>query len=343
MVLTIEQRIFLIEQYIKSGNSYEHCTQHFRDRYGHTPSRATIAKWVKKWKDTGSIRTAKRVRRRSVLNPNKMNEIRESLTRSPRKSLRRLSHQTQVSLYSTWKATKLLHFKPYKITAVQQLQPLDHEKRITYCNWFFQHVADGILDPQLLFVTDEAWFHLNGYVNSQNNRYWATENPHETFQMPLHDIKVGVWCAISARRIITIFFDDTINSNRYVTNILTPFFDQLTEEEKLYSYFQQDGATAHTAEKSLNRLEQLFEDRVVSKGIWPPRSPDLSPCDYFLWGHVKDHVYRNNPQSREELKNNIRDFIGNIPRDTLQSVFQNIFKRYQLCLQTGGLHFEHLL
>jgi hypothetical protein len=70
-----------------------------------------------------------------------------------------------------------------------------------------QAVHDGILDPKLTFFTDEAWFHLSGYINVQNNRYWSSINPRQTFEVPLHDQKIGVWCVITASRIVgPIFF-----------------------------------------------------------------------------------------------------------------------------------------
>jgi hypothetical protein len=48
-------------------------------------------------------------------------------------------------------------------------------------------------------------------------------------------VKVGVWCAISARRIVgRVFFNETINCERYVQVILGQFFPKLTEEERLY-------------------------------------------------------------------------------------------------------------
>ncbi|KAG8174111.1 hypothetical protein JTE90_000037 [Oedothorax gibbosus] len=66
----------------------------------------------------------------------------------------------------------------------------------------------------------------------------------------------------------------------------------LTEEENTYSYFQQDGATAHSSQKTLNHIYKTFDsDRVVSRGqsglgpLWPPRSPDLSVCDFFFVGN----------------------------------------------------------
>jgi hypothetical protein len=57
------------------------------------------------------------------------------------------------------------------------------------------------MDPQLALFSDEAWFHLQGYINTQNNRYWSSENPHLTHEVPLHPLKFGVCCAVSARRV----------------------------------------------------------------------------------------------------------------------------------------------
>jgi hypothetical protein len=77
----------------------------------------------------------------------------------------------------------------------------------------------------------------------------------------MHDIKVGVWCAVSAQRAIgPIFFRDTVNSDRYISDILEPFFQELTEEDTWYGYFQQDSATAHTAHNSMQRLRDVFDD-----------------------------------------------------------------------------------
>jgi hypothetical protein len=70
---------------------------------------------------------------------------------------------------------------------------------------------------QLIFFSDEAWFHLQGYINMQNNRYWSSQNPHLTLEVLLHPVRVGVWCAVSARRIdVPVFFNKTINCERYL-------------------------------------------------------------------------------------------------------------------------------
>jgi hypothetical protein len=43
---------------------------------------------------------------------------------------------------------------------------------------------------------------LQGYINTQNNRYWILQNPHLTHAVLLHPVKIGVWCAVNARRMV---------------------------------------------------------------------------------------------------------------------------------------------
>jgi hypothetical protein len=68
----------------------------------------------------------------------------------------------------------------------QELIREDYAKRVNYCRWFKNLIRDniGVLDQ--VFFTDKAWFHLSGYVNSQNYRIWRTENPHNYIETALH-------------------------------------------------------------------------------------------------------------------------------------------------------------
>ena len=58
-------------------------------------------------------------------------------------------------------------------------------------------------------------------------------------------------------------------------------FTKIEEDDIGNIWFQQDGATCHTAEARLD----VFEDRIVA---WQPRSCDLTPLNYYLWGAIKD-------------------------------------------------------
>ena len=122
-----------------------------------------------------------------------------------------------------------------------------------------------------------------------------------------------------------------------------PFIVQLKEDETDKTYLQQDGATANTAHMSMALLDDVFGDRIVSKTIWPPRSPDLSPPDFFLCGAMKITVYSNNPHTTDEVKTAITEYIRNVDRAVLNTVFENTVRRVNSCLETGGGHSEHYL
>lgn len=297
---------------------------------------------VQRFHDTGTVNDLPRSGRPSVLTATVVSDVQQRMALSPRKSLCRLSQETSVSRGSVQRCVKKLGLHPYRITVVQELCPPDTNKRLHFCRWFRRFIArnPGVLD--ITFFTDEAWFHLSGHINSQNSRMWASNNPNVLHQEPLHSAKIGVWCAISRRRIIgPLFFTDTINTERYL-NIIQQFICLLVSNER-YCWFQQDGATAHTSHTTMNALEEFFGNRIISKNLWPPRSPDLSPADFYLWGYLKERVYSNNPQTLEALQHNIENVINTITPATLKRVSASLRTRVSVCMLENGGHFQHLL
>jgi hypothetical protein len=106
-------------------------------------------------------------------------------------------------------------------------------------------------------------------------------------------------------------------------------------------YFQQDGATFRTPNANMRKIESYFGDRLISKNQWPPRSPDLMPPDFFLWGVLKGCVYSNKPRTSGALKEAIRRGVAAITDVTLPDDFPNLQTRLQKCFDTGGDHFQH--
>ncbi|GFV33824.1 uncharacterized protein TNCV_1516201 [Trichonephila clavipes] len=91
-----------------------------------------------------------------------------------------------------------------------------------------------------------------------------------------------------------------------ITNVFIP---ELNNHDVQELWFQQDGATCHTALATIDLLKYTFGDRLISPFRpvnWPPRSCDLTPLDYFLWGYVKSLVYADKPQTLEHLEDIIR-------------------------------------
>ncbi|GFT00276.1 DUF4817 domain-containing protein [Trichonephila clavipes] len=142
-----------------------------------------------------------------------------------------------------------------------------------------------------ILFSDEAHFWLNGYVNKQNCHIWSEANPQVYVETPLHPEKLTVWCALWAGGIIGPYFfkndeghNVTVNGDRYRAMITNFFIPELNNHDVQKLWFQQDGATCHTARATIDLLKDTFGDRLFSRFEpvnWPPRSCDLTPLDYF--------------------------------------------------------------
>ncbi|GFX00281.1 putative DD41D transposase [Trichonephila clavipes] len=136
-------------------------------------------------------------------------------------------------------------------------------------------------------------------------------NPQLYVETPLHPEKLTVWCALWADGIIGPYFfkndeghNVTVNGDRYRTMITNVFIPELNNHDVQELWFQQDGATCHTARATIDLLKYTFGYRLISRFgpvNWPPRSCDLTPLDFFLWGYVKSLVYADNPQTLDHL------------------------------------------
>ena len=125
--------------------------------------------------------------------------------------------------------------------------------------------------------------------------------------------------------------------------ILNIFVNQFDYEELSIGYFQQAGATSNISHASMAEIQSFFGDRVISKGLWPPRSSDLTPPDYFLWKYLKGSVYQTKPRTIDALKANITEEIQAVTVDVLARTFQTMARRVQSCLNANGSHFQHML
>ena len=293
---------------------------------------------------------------KSVRSQENIEAVRVAMVRSPRRSAKQHALQLGISDTSVRRILhKDLNFHPYKLQIAQALKQQDCEQRRQFCETMLTILQDNQPQVNNLWMSDEAHFHLSGYVNKQNFRYWAEENPCLLHEKPLHAQKVTVWCAMSARGIIGPYFYEneagsavTVNAERYVemiNNFFTPQLARFAVNDQ--TLFQQDGATSHTARISIDAVNALFPGRVISRNgdiPWPPRSPDLTACDYFLWGYLKTKVFQSDPPTTVlSLKERIANEIEAIPESMLQKVMDNFYIRLQECSATNGAHLKEII
>ena len=138
----------------------------------------------------------------------------------------------------------------------------------------------------------------------------------------------------------------TVNGVRYREMITSFFLPRIEEMNVEGMWFQQDGATCHTARETIQLLHQSFPGRVISRfgdQNWPPRSCDLTPLDFFLWGFLKSMVYANKPTTTQALKDEIGRCINEIPQHSCKTVIENFIKRSRACQQSRGGHLHDIL
>ena len=105
-----------------------------------------------------------------------------------------------------------------------------------------------------------------------------------------------VWCAFSANKLYgPNFFEENVNVN-YLDCLKNYFWPRHSKlKDNINYYFQQDGAPPHRKKEVQEWLKGKFGSRFLDASIWPPRSPDLKPCDFSLWGTLKSKVYNPKP------------------------------------------------
>ena len=115
-----------------------------------------------------------------------------------------------------------------------------------------------------------------------------------------------------------------------------------TPNQKRFLWFQQDGATPHTAHATMAHLHTLFGNRIWSLQAelkWSLHIPDLAPLDFFFWGAAKAKVYKEKPCSLRQLKQAVEASTQSVTKDTMSSRNGEFCCLHQcLCKPKWGLY-----
>ena len=228
------------------------------------------------------------------------------------------------------------------IQALKKMSALAVASRMEFAVGMLRKFHQTLSLKHRIWFSDEAHFKLDDGANKQNNRTWARENPRELTTKGLHPPRVTVWCAMSSSGIYEpIFFDGNVNVDNYravIEEFIAFLHGALSEREFDRAWFMQDGATPHTAWQSLAILYEHFGARVISGNFkrhfncgmdWPPYSPDLTPCDLFLWGYLKNIGITTNqsPCTRLMYQQELHSIVKN-PGETVMDYCDRVKKLF---------------
>ena len=254
------------------------------------PSEKQFRRIVGRFKETNTTAHGKPPGRPIVAkSAENVQRIREMITEDMTLSIRKISAIMMLAFGTVWTILrKNLKLYPYTCHNTIPLTDVNKETRVDFCEWLLSQ-PEGF--PDKVFFSDEKMFEERSRPNKQNERYWCNVDPEvEDANRVQGGRKLMCWAGLIDGRVVIHWFDEDerINQHIYLNMLQTVVWPAVSAVATRRGYwFQQDGARPHTTNMVLDWLATKFGNRIISNHsarIWPPRSPDLSPLDYWFWG-----------------------------------------------------------
>lgn len=288
--MAYQNNLDLMEAYFLNHKNITLALQWHRDRYPHrnTPSRFIMKRLVDNLRNLGRFESRLPQPRHHMLSTDDELDILIYFEAYPKSSVRESEEVIGISKSKIHRVLKKYKWKSYiEGRLVQKLLPGDAERRLIFCHEIERLILEDQYCLNNIIWSDESNFSNNGMYNRHNNRIWSRENPlriRETNNQVRFSF--NCWCGIVNNRVLLVhFYEGHLNTDRYleILDILRNVINNLPVAERQNLIFQQDGAPAHNSRRTRDYLNEHFRSWIGTNGQirWPPRSPDLTPLDFF--------------------------------------------------------------
>lgn len=241
------------------------------------------------------------------------------------------------------------HLKFRKVCArwVPRLLTAQHkEKRFqSALQFLFRYENEGNDFLDKIVTGDESWVHYFTPETKRSSKEWrhvGSPPPKKCKQVPS-----------AGKVMLTLFFDNqgvvyseymprgtTINSEAYcetLKRLRKAIKERRPGKLSKGIVLLHDNATPHSARVTLDLLEKKFK---WEQWEHPPYSPDLSPCDFHVFGPMKEALAKERFGNDEEVKNGVRKWLTEVGRDFFNSGIEKLVSRYDKCLNRYGDYVE---
>jgi hypothetical protein len=304
--LSKDQRVLVCLEHARFQNA-EEVKRRWPGRWGNipAPTKRTINTTYRKFLREATCHDLNKGRNgspRTARTPENIELVRESLSQHGKRSSRR--NGLGLSRSSFHRIAKLdIKFHPYVMITRQKLREGDPVQRMAFCDRLVDTVEQNPQFLDQLIVSDEAVFSLNSEVNTRNVIKYA---PYGNGDPADHYVEfaqgadqVMVWVGLTRAGVVLgpHFAERNLDTREYLRIIRYHVIQRdfhVHNIDRNNMWWQQDGAPAHTSNATMQYLRGQFPLRLMSKRgdwPWPPRSPDLVICDFFLWGYLKQQIW----------------------------------------------------
>ena len=243
------------------------------------------------------------------------------------------------------------HLKLRKLCARWVPHQLTHDQkrlRIKFCRESLKRFEGGRFRCVFYIITgDESWFYHYDPETKEQPKMWVPKEGHRPTKVRRN--------RSSGKRMVAIFFmksgliesiplesGASVNADWYVNNCLSQVFDVVSRRRDKTGLrgliLHDDNARPHRA---WTTNEFLAQNRVESYQN-PPYSPDLSPCDFFLFGRLKSQLRGIRFNDDNDMLSALDSAIRDLTKEDFQNCFSDWFSRMHKCIDAGGEYFEKI-
>jgi len=314
------------------------------------PGLSTIERWSKLFRDgREEVEDKPRPGRPiSETTTENIEQVRLLIDDDPCITIEDIQEQTDLS-HGTVQRIVTDHLKLRKITAryiPKDLTDLQRAERVRICKHNLTKFHQGTWRLCDIITGDESWFRHKQIGRKVSNKAWVGAGD------PPPTVVRG--SRFASKTLFSIFFkstgpmlihrierNQTVDHHYYINQCSRPLIDEIKRQRPSYGTrgikIHHDNGRPHV-HKDVSAYLQSEGLTIIPH---PPNSPDLSPCDFWLFDLIKDNL--SNQDDSESLHDAVIDFMNSLNPDEYKKTFEKWIERMQLCVDSHGDYFEHLM
>ncbi len=276
----------------------------------------------------------------------KVREVEEVVLEDRCKTVRQIARDTSMShttalkvLRKDLKFSKIApKFVPHHLTGAQRTNRLE----ISRTHLETIHADPGVLNR--IIATDESWIYTYDPRNKTADMQWVSkDDPRPTKCLRARaQKKVMLILFFDSAGIISMDFvqEGTVDSAVYIDSLRRMREAYRQKRPHFWTgrqfHLLQDNASPHRSTDTTDYFAS------VEQSLWthPAYSPDLSPCDFWIFPAIKQHIKWHRFQSIDDVETAARRELNAIPKSEFARCFNELAARYQKCVSAGGSYFE---
>jgi len=309
-------------------------------------TKSTIYRWIEAFKaGKSSIEDAPRFGRPcEAVTDSNVAKIKTLISDDPHITVEGIQHVVDISVGSieTILHTKLHAHKVCSKWVPHTLSEKNKQERVKVSKQLLKYLDNGF---QNIITGDETWFYFFTISSKESNKVWLNEGENRP--------QIVRTSRFSRKRMFCIFFSvsgivasivvkegHTVNGRYYGNDVLPLVFKNFKEISGRSTVrdimLHHDNATPHKAKEV---TEVLRKERVILLPH-PPYSPDLAPCDFFLFPKIKKELGGLRFERIQELAHAIKSIANTITKEEYFNCFQDWRRRLRRCIDVNGNYFE---